>query len=234
MADLKLIINEQEPRMTSKEMAELTEKRHDSVKRTIVTLSQKGLISYPQFVDGTPGANGVAERVYHVSKRDSYVVVAQLSPEFTARLVDRWQELEAGIPASPQFQVPQTFADALRLAADQQETIQQQAEQLAIAAPKVAFVDQYVESSSGSKGFRQVAKLLKANEAEFRAFLHDQKIMYKLGGEWVPYQQHSDAGRFEVKTGTANEHAYTQAKFTAKGVEWIAGEWAKFNVRGAA
>ncbi len=28
-------------------------------------------------------------------KRDSIVVVAQLSPEFTARLVDRWQELEA-------------------------------------------------------------------------------------------------------------------------------------------
>jgi hypothetical protein len=27
-------------------------------------------------------------------KRDSIVVVAQLSPEFTARLVDRWQELE--------------------------------------------------------------------------------------------------------------------------------------------
>ena len=26
-------------------------------------------------------------------KRDSIVVVAQLSPEFTARLVDRWQEL---------------------------------------------------------------------------------------------------------------------------------------------
>lgn len=28
-------------------------------------------------------------------KRDSIIVVAQLSPEFTARLVDRWQELEA-------------------------------------------------------------------------------------------------------------------------------------------
>lgn len=32
--------------------------------------------------------------VYQVCKRDSFVVVAQLSPEFTAALVDRWQELE--------------------------------------------------------------------------------------------------------------------------------------------
>ncbi|WP_433703745.1 hypothetical protein [Paraburkholderia sacchari] len=30
---------------------------------------------------------------YRVCKRDSYVFVAQLSPEFTARLVDHWQEL---------------------------------------------------------------------------------------------------------------------------------------------
>lgn len=30
----------------------------------------------------------------NVSERDSYVIVAQLSPEFTGKLVDRWQELE--------------------------------------------------------------------------------------------------------------------------------------------
>lgn len=216
--------------MNSKEMAELTEKRHDSVKRTIVTLSQKSLISYPQCVDGIPGANGVAERVYYVNKRDSYVVVAQLSPEFTARLVDRWQELEQG--AAPK--IPQTFAEALRLAADQQETIQKQAEQLAIAAPAVEFVGKYVESTSGAKGFREVCKVLKAKEPEFRDFLQDSKIMYRLGGAWTAYQNHIDAGRFEVKTGTANDHAYSQAKFTPKGIEWVAGEWAKHQLRGAA
>jgi hypothetical protein len=47
-------------------------------------------------------------RVYHyyeVNKRDSYVIVAQLCPEFTARLVDRWQELESGAG----MVVPQTL-----------------------------------------------------------------------------------------------------------------------------
>ncbi|APF00651.1 hypothetical protein BG030_22860 [Pseudomonas putida] len=36
-------------------------------------------------------------------KRDSIIVVAQNSPEFTARLVDRWQELEQKLakPAAP-------------------------------------------------------------------------------------------------------------------------------------
>jgi phage regulator Rha-like protein len=50
-------------------------------------------------------------------KRDSIIVVAQLSPEFTARLVDRWNELEA----AQHPVIPQSFSDALRLAADLKE-----------------------------------------------------------------------------------------------------------------
>lgn len=116
---------------------------------------------------------------------------------------------------------PQTFAEALQLAADQ-------AKQLELAAPKVEFVDRYVTANSGSKGFRQVAKLLNANEKAFRAFLSDSKIMYKLGGEWMPYRRHVDAGRFEVKGGIAdNDHVYNSALFTPKGINWIAGLWAQ-------
>jgi len=81
--------------MTSREIAELVEKRHDNVKRTVSELANSGVISYPQIEDGKKSANGVIETVYLLEKRDSFIVVAQLSPAFTARLVDRWQELEA-------------------------------------------------------------------------------------------------------------------------------------------
>ena len=42
------------------------------------------------------------------------------------------------------------------------------------------------------------------------------------------------AGRFVVKAGTAEEsgHASNQAKFTPKGVTWIAGKWAKHQLSG--
>lgn len=126
--------------------------------------------------------------------------------------------------------IPQTYAAALIEAGRLALEVEKQAEQLAIAAPKVAFVDRYV-ASTGNKGFRQVAKLLKAKENSFRAFLSVNKILYQLGGEWVPYQNHIDAGRFEVSTGTANEHAYNTARFTPKGVEWIAGLWAVHNLK---
>lgn len=158
------------------------------------------------------------------------MVVAQLSPEFTARLVDRWQELEQGAAVK----VPQSFAEALQLAADQAKCIEQQAKQIEAVQPALQFVGRYVESSSGAKGFREVCKVLKAKEPEFRDFLQDSKIMYRLGGAWTAYQNHIDAGRFEVKTGTANDHAYSQAKFTPKGIEWVAGEWAKHQLRSAA
>ena len=49
-------------------------------------------------------------------------------------------------------------------------------------------------------------------------------------------QQHIDAGRFQVKTGTSgrNQHAFTQARFTPKGLQWVAGLWAAYQLEAAA
>lgn len=84
--------------MTSKEIADLVGAREDNVKRTIERLTNSGVISHPPLEDGAKSANGVIPKHYVFSgekgKRDSIIVVAQLYPEFTASLVDRWKELE--------------------------------------------------------------------------------------------------------------------------------------------
>lgn len=82
--------------MSSQEIAELVVARHDSVKRTIERLADRGVIQLPPLVEVKNHLKQTVEQ-YHVCKRDSFVVVAQLSPEFTAALVDRWQELEGQI-----------------------------------------------------------------------------------------------------------------------------------------
>lgn len=131
------------------------------------------------------------------------------------------------IATLPDFSNP---AAAARAWAEQFELHQAANQALAIAAPKIEFVNKYVEST-GLKGFRQTAKLLGANESRFREFLIDKKIMYRLGGEWQAYGQHINAGRFEVKTGTSEGgHAFNQAKFTPKGVNWVAGLWAQYQL----
>lgn len=211
--------------MSSREIADLVESEHDDVKRSMERLAARGIITLPPLAEvSNPRSGPRTISVYLVGKRDSYVVVAQMSPEFTARLVDRWQELETrAVPA-----LPQTLAQALRLAAEQAEQLEQKEAALALAAPKVEFVDRYV-LADGAKGFREVAKLLKVNEAEFSQFLQDRNVMYRLAGRMTPYQCHMDAGRFVVRTGVAahNSHAYTAPKFTPKGIQWIAGELAK-------
>lgn len=219
--------------MSSREIAELTGKRHDNVMRSIELLVTKGVIRSPQFEETEEINNlGLPRQVQQYcfcgdqGKRDSIVVVAQLSPEFTARLVDRWQELEAqAAPALPNFADP---VAAARAWADARELEQKATAALALAAPKAEYVDRYVRAG-GAKGFREVAKLLGANEVEFREYLVANKIMYRLGDAWAAYQNHADAGRFVVKTGVAarNEHAFTTTRFTPKGVEWIAGLWGK-------
>lgn len=214
--------------MTSREVADLTGKRHDQVLRTARDLVEQGITqSVECHYQATEDGRSYPQHL--LNKRDSLVLVARLSPEFTGRVVDRWLELESAAPAA--LAIPSNFAAALRLAADQQETIQAQADQLAAAAPAVEFVEKYVDAT-GLKGFRQVCKLLGANEHDFRKFLEDAKIMYRLGNEWTPYAQHLDTGRFDVRAGTSGTgHAFNTARFTPKGVTWVAGEYAKWKLR---
>lgn len=106
--------------MSSSDIAELVESRHDHVKRSIERLAERGVIELPPMGEVKNHLNQSVS-VYLIGKRDSYIVVAQLSPEFTARLVDRWQELEQ----AQQQTIPQSFSEALRLAADLAEQKQQ-------------------------------------------------------------------------------------------------------------
>jgi len=220
--------------MSSREIADMTGKRHDNVMRVCREMKALGVtpqIEECRVINDLAGGREFTE--FRLNKRDSHILMARLSPELTGRLVDRWMELEAAKSApAPVMTLPQTFAEALRLAADQQDVITAQAEQLAAAAPAVEFVERYADAT-GTKGFRQVCKLLGANEAQFREFLIEERIMYRLGGELTPHAPHIDAGRFCVKTGTAqvSGHAYNAARFTPKGVTWVAGEWAKWQLK---
>jgi len=222
MNDLTLQRNTEQMTMSSKEIADLVDARHNDVIATIDRLFGKGLLRSSRKTHRIE-TGGRPLDVYRLIERDTHLVVAGYSDEHRAKVIDRWQELEQ----SGQPRLPQTMAEALRLAADQAERIEHQQKALEAAKPAVEFVGRYVAADSGSKGFRQVCKLLNAKGPEFRKFLQDQKIMYPLGREWTPYQQHIDAGRFVVKAGVAkNEHAFNSALFTAKGVNWVAGLWA--------
>lgn len=111
------LLNVNNLKMTSYEIAVLVGKRHGNVKRTIETLAKSGVIRITQ-IEFTEEINNLGFKVrreYYTfegeqGKRDSIVVVAQLCPEFTARLVDRWQELEE---QASRHSLPGNYIEAL-------------------------------------------------------------------------------------------------------------------------
>jgi len=108
--------------MSSRDIAELTGKEHKNVCRVIRDLISDRILD-AQLEPLKFEYRGQWFDYYELSKRDSFVVVARLSPEFTAHIVDRWQELEQKL--NPVFNLPQDLPSALRALADTHEQLQQ-------------------------------------------------------------------------------------------------------------
>lgn len=227
---MQLITQSSNLTMSSREMAGLVEKRHDSVKRTIETLAANGLIAQPQIVDGEKAANGVVEALYLVGKRDSYVVVAQLSPAFTARIVDRWQELESQQAPKP---AELSRMDILQLALDAEHGRIKAEAALAIAAPKAQALDR-IAGADGSLCLRDAAKQLQVKPKHFNLWLQANKWIYKRAGcsNYIGYQDRIQSGLIEHKAsividGAGNERMRDQARITAKGIARLAEVFAQ-------
>jgi phage antirepressor YoqD-like protein len=207
--------------MSSAELAELTGKAHSHVLRDIRSmLDSLGDDPVLDHVVTERDARGYAACV-HLPRDLTMLLLTGYSAPLRLRVIRRMDELER--QQSPR--IPQTMAEALRLAADQAEQLEAAQQQLEQQRPAVEFVGRYVESS-GTMTLTEVAKTLNAKRPELIEWLIEIGALYRIGRNLTPYQQHKDVGRFEVVTGSSNGHAYTHPKVTAKGLEWIAGKWA--------
>lgn len=87
--------------MTSLEISDLVGSEHSKVRQSIERLAKRDAIQLPPLgkVENNQSLspnNTSAAYIFTGSKgkRDTLVVIAQMSPEFTATLVDRWESLE--------------------------------------------------------------------------------------------------------------------------------------------
>ncbi|EFN7492247.1 TPA: DNA-binding protein [Escherichia coli] len=171
--------------MTSLEIAELVGSQHKDVKRSIERLMDKGIIrSAPmanfEIINNLGLKRNVGAYIFEgeQGKRDSIIVVAQLCPEFTARLVDRWRELEEQI-RKPMSEIEMVAAMAL-------EAVRQQ-KRLTQVEEKVSHVAETVEQikkgniREGYAGYRQ----LKAKTG-----LSDDKCRNLVNAYQIPTDTH--------------------------------------------
>ncbi|MGL5262601.1 MAG: Rha family transcriptional regulator [Bacteroides sp.] len=206
----ELMMTNTELTMSSQDIADLLGSRHDSVKRTIDRLIASKTIQLTPLVEVKNHLGQTVERYVfsgEQGKRDSIIVVAQLSPEFTARIVDRWIELES----KSQFQIPTTLSEALQLAADQAKALEE-------AKPKIDYYNR-VSINESLMNATQVAKKVNLSATSLNRYLVDLGVYSKsVKRSKVFNQWFIDEGYGEVKT-TSN--GFTQSVFTIKGEQYV-------------
>jgi len=149
---------------------------------------------------------------YLVTKKGCEMVANKMNGKqgilFTQAYVDRFNEMEQVI-AQPQFKIPQTLGEALRLAADQADMIE-------IMQPKAEYFDALVDRNLLTN-FRDTAKELKIGQKEFITWLLLKGYVFRDGRNHLkPYGEYTPT-LFELKE-SGNEHwAGTQTLITPLG-----------------
>ena len=218
---MNILTQSTDTKMTSQQIADLVGSRHDVVRKSIERLAtdkpnKPAVIQLPPMteVKQNQSLSPNSKTAVYVftgeqGRLDSIVVVAQLSPEFTAALVKRWDELERGV--APAIQIPQSFAEALQLAADQ-------AKQLELAAPKVAHYDKVVDRHTLLTA-TQVGQKIGLSAIMLNRVLSEigvYNMAHKRGRAFK--QWFVDKGLGEMKQ---TDMGHSQALFSLKGEAWV-------------
>jgi len=205
--------------MSSLEIAKFTSKRHDHVMRDI----KKMLLDlYP---GGAPSFGGtyLSEQnkelpLFNLDRKHTDCLLTGYNATARMKVIERWHELE-----SKELQVIPNFTDpaqAARAWAEQYEANAVKQKQLELAAPKVAFVDNFVERES-LQNATQVAQSLGIKSARaLNAILDDIGGVYNgaVKRSRVFTVKFINSGYGETKQTDAG---YPQSLFTTKGIVHI-------------
>jgi len=188
----------------SREVAEMVEKNHAHLLRDIqgyigFMATNPDLDSLNFFIPSAyQDAKGEVRPCYLITKKGCDMVANKMTGEkgiiFTAMYVTKFDEMENALKGTPQ--IPQTFAEALRLAADLAEQKDQLQQQNAIMAPKAEFFDA-VADSKDAIAIGEAAKVLNIGIGRNRLFdfLRKKKVLMK---DNLPYQEYIDRGYFRT------------------------------------
>ena len=223
-------------KMTSLQIAEVTGKPHNDVLKAIRAMEPawvkitQGKFSLSTYTD----RSGKSNPCYSLTKTECLYIATKFNDEARAKLVIRWEELER---QSAHPSIPQNFAEALRLAATQQEQLEAQRAELEAAAPKVAFANAML-ASKNSCLVGELAKIISQNgytigQNRLFQWLRENGYLGKCGEYYnIPNQRHIEQGLFEVKrstrSGSSGElYNITTTKVTPKGQEYFLRKFIK-------
>ena len=200
-----VIMKDKQAVTSSLQVAEVFEKNHRDVLEAIRTKthSAENSAQYQKmFVEGTyKDKSGKSNKLYYMNRDGfSFIVMGftgRKADSFKLRYTDAFNAMENELKQQA-MGIPTSMSQALRLAADQAEKIEQM-------KPKVLFADA-VETSHTSILVGELAKLLKQNGVEIgqnRLFKWLRENGYLIGGKRsdynIPTQRSLQMGLFKIK-----------------------------------
>jgi len=218
----EIIISSNDGRMSSLEIANLTGKEHKNVMRDIRNLLDQGVAALNFELGQYKDANQQDRPCYNLTKKGCLILASGYDAKLREKIIDRWEQLETERQTGG-FQIPQSYSQALLLAAKQAEKIEQQQKQLQQQAPKVLFADS-VSASHTSILIGDLAKILKQNGVEIgakRLFVWMRRNGYLIKQPGMNYNMPSQRGMnlnlFEIKeTVVTHSDGHTSINKTVK------------------
>ncbi|GLU38860.1 hypothetical protein Pssp01_29530 [Pseudomonas sp. NBRC 100443] len=213
--------------MTSREIAELTGKQHKHVIRDIRemldALSEDGPVL--DHVREDRDARGYTTN-FHLDRELTETLITGYSIPLRHRVIRRLHELEerAAAPA-----IPQTYSEALRVAADLHEQNTQLRMVVDEQAPKVEALERIAEAR-GTLCLTDTAKHLNIPRHVLLDWMHENRWIYRREGSahWLAYQPRMAAGLLEHRVtviGTdsiGDQRLASQVRVTPKGLAKLA------------
>lgn len=95
--------------------------------------------------------------------------------------------------------VPQNFAQALRLAADLEEKNQLIEQQIAEYEPKISYLDTIL-SSTDTVATSQIAADYGMSAIALNKLLNELGVQHKVSGQWILYRKHMNQGYTKLHT----------------------------------
>lgn len=169
------------------------------------------------------------KRPMFIMNRDGFSLLAMglngaKALQFKVAFIDQFNKMEEVVKQvvqQAQPTLPATFAEALRLAAEQAEKIEEQQRQIEAERPRVLF-SQAVETSQDSILIGELAKLICQNgvdigEKRLFAWLRSSGYLCQQGERYnQPTQKALEKGLFELRKVTINVGDHTKVRTTTK------------------
>lgn len=134
----------------------------------------------------------------------------------------------------PQFEIPQTYAEALELAAHQARELEAATAKVAELEPKADLADTFLIADGSSRLIREVAKLLGMREGELRRFLVNERLIFPKHAPCgaISYDHYAANAHHFVAKETVVNHTFGTCshytlRVTARGIELIKARLAK-------